>query len=57
MVQEKEVVVKLNWTHQLLVYPDYVHLLSDNIYATNKNIETLIDTSREMGIKVNTEKT
>jgi hypothetical protein len=46
----------LNGTHQLLVYADNVYLLSDNIDAIKKNMETLIDASIEVGLEVNTEK-
>jgi hypothetical protein len=56
-VQEKQVGQKLNGTHHLLVYPDDVNLLSDNIDAIKKNTETLIDASKEVGLEVNTEKT
>jgi hypothetical protein len=49
--------LKLNGTHQLLVYIDDVHLLGDNIDTMKKNTETLIDASREVGLEVNTEKT
>jgi hypothetical protein len=49
--------LKLNGTHQLLVYADDVNLLGDNIDAINKNMETLIDASKEVGLEVNTEKT
>jgi hypothetical protein len=42
--------LKLNGTHQLLVYADDVNLLGDNT-------ETLIDASKEVGLEVNTEKT
>jgi uncharacterized protein YabE (DUF348 family) len=49
--------LKLNGTHQLLVYADDVNLLSDDIDTTKENTQTLIDTSKEVGLKVNTEKT
>jgi hypothetical protein len=49
--------LKLNGTHQLLVYADDVNLLGDNIDAIKKNMETLIDASMEVGLEVNTEKT
>jgi hypothetical protein len=42
--------LKLNWTHQLLIYADDVNLLGDNT-------ETLIDASKEVGLEVNAEKT
>jgi hypothetical protein len=49
--------LKLNGTHQLLVYADDVNLLGDNVDATKKNMETLIHASKEVGLEVNTEKT
>jgi hypothetical protein len=49
--------LKLNGTHQLLVYTDDVNLLGDNIDAIKKNMETLVDVSKEVGLEVNTEKT
>jgi hypothetical protein len=49
--------LKLNGTHQLLAYADDVNPLGDNIDTTNKNTETLIDASKEVGLDVNVEKT
>jgi hypothetical protein len=49
--------LKLNGTHQLLVYAYDVNLLGDNVDAIKKNMETLIDSSKEVGLEVNTEKT
>jgi hypothetical protein len=40
-----------------LAYADDVNLLGDNIDITNKNTETLIDASKEVGLEVNVEKT
>jgi hypothetical protein len=47
----------LNGTHQLLAYADNVNLLGDNIDIINKNTETLIDASKEVGLEVNVEET
>jgi hypothetical protein len=40
--------LKLNGTHQLLVYADDVNLLGDNIDTIKKHMETLIDASKEV---------
>jgi hypothetical protein len=56
-VQENQVRLKLNGTHQLLVLADDVTLLCDNIHTINRNIQTLIDASKEVGLEENTEKT
>jgi hypothetical protein len=56
-VHENQVGLKLNGTHQLLAYTDDVNLLGDDIDTINKNTETLINASKEVGIEVNVEKT
>jgi hypothetical protein len=48
--------LKLNETHQLLVYADDVNLLGDNIDTINKNTKTS-DASKQFGLEVNAEKT
>jgi hypothetical protein len=42
--------MKLNRTHQLLAYADDVNLLGDNMDTIKKNIETLTDASKEVGL-------
>jgi hypothetical protein len=56
-VQENHVGLQLNWTHRLLAYVDDMNLLGDNIDTINKNTQTLIDASKEVGLEVNVEKT
>jgi hypothetical protein len=43
--------------HRQLVYADDVNLLGDNTYTIKKNTQTLTDTSKEVVLEVNTEKT
>jgi hypothetical protein len=57
MVQDNPVGLKLNGTRQLLAYADDVNLLGGNIYTINKNTETLIVASEEVGLEANIEKT
>jgi hypothetical protein len=56
-VQENQVGLKLNGTHQFLAYADDVNLLEDNINTINRNTETLIGGSKEVGLEVNVEET
>jgi hypothetical protein len=55
-IQENQVELKLNRTRQLLAYADDVNLLGDNIDTIMKNTETLMDASKEVGLKINVEK-
>jgi hypothetical protein len=45
-VQENQVGLKLNGTHQLLVYADYAYLLTANIETMKKNTETSMSVRR-----------
>jgi hypothetical protein len=56
-VQESQVRLKLNGTHQLLAYADNVNLLGNNIDTIKKTTETLTDTSKEVGLEITVEKT
>jgi hypothetical protein len=53
-VQENQAGLKLNGTHQLLVYAD-VNLLGDNIDTIKRNTRTIIDAGKEVGLEVNSE--
>jgi hypothetical protein len=56
-VQENQVGMKLNGTHQLLAYANDVKLLGDNIDTLKKSADTLTDASKEVGLEINVEKT
>jgi hypothetical protein len=56
-VQEKQVGLKLNATHQLLAYAGVVNLLGENMDTIKKHIETLTDASKEAGLDINVVKT
>jgi hypothetical protein len=51
-VRQNQMGLKLNGTHQLLVYADNVNLLGVNTGNTKKDKETLIDSSMEFGLEV-----
>jgi hypothetical protein len=48
--------LKLNGTHQHLTYADDVNLLGDNIETINKDTETFIVASNDVGLEKNVEK-
>jgi hypothetical protein len=48
--------LKLNGTHQLVVYADDVNPQDDNTDTIEKNRETLMVASKEVDLEVNTEK-
>jgi hypothetical protein len=54
--QENQLGLKLNGTHQFLAYTDNVNLVGDNIGTIEKNTETLIGASKEVGLEINLEK-
>jgi len=49
--------LKLNGTHQLLVYADDVNILGGSVRTVKKNTEALVVASKETGLEVNADKT
>jgi hypothetical protein len=56
-VQENQKGLILNGTRQLFAYADDVNVVGENIYIIQKNTKALLDASKEVGLKVNPEKT
>jgi len=49
--------LKLNGTHQLLVYADDVNTLRRSVQTINENADTLVVASKEIGLEVDADKT
>ena len=49
--------MKLNGTHQLLVYADDVNILGGSIHTVKENVEARVVATKEIGLEVNTDKT
>ena len=49
--------LKLNGTHQLLVYADDVNILAGSIHTVKENVEALVAATREIGLEVSADKT
>jgi hypothetical protein len=48
--------LKLNGTHQLLVYAGDVKILGGSVHTTKKNTDALVVASKETGLEVNADK-
>jgi len=56
MVQVNQWGLKLNGTHQLLVYSYYVNILG-SVYTIKKNTEALVVAGKETGLEVSADRT
>jgi hypothetical protein len=56
-VQENEVGLEFTGAHQLLVYADDVNLLGDSINIIRENKVSPLESSRDVGLEINAEKT
>jgi len=56
-VQVNQDGLKLNGTHQLLAYADYVNILGGSIRTLKENAEGLVAATREIGLEVSADKT
>ena len=56
-VQVSQDCLKLNVTHQLLVYADNVNMVGGSVHTVKENEEALVVTSKEIVLEVNVGKT
>jgi len=56
-VQVNQDALKLNGTHQLLVYADDVNILGGSVHTLKKNSKALVAVNKETELEVNAEKT
>ena len=55
-VQVNQDGLKLNGTHQLLVYADDVNILGRNVHTVKENAEALVVVTKEIGLRVNADR-
>jgi len=56
-VQVNQDCLKLNGTHQLLVYANDVNILEGSVHTLKKNAEALVAATREIGLEVSADET
>jgi hypothetical protein len=56
-VQVNQEGLKLNGTHNLFVYADYINILGRIVHTIKKNVDTLVVVCQETGLEVNADKT
>ena len=56
-VQVNQDGLKLNCTHQLLAYDDDVNILGGSVHTVKGNAETLVGSTKEIGLEMNANKT
>ena len=49
--------MKLNGTHQFLVYADDVNILGRSVHTIKKNTDVLVGARKDTGLEVNADKT
>jgi hypothetical protein len=55
-VQVKQHGLKLNVTHELLVYADNINMLGGSVHTVKKHTESLLVASKQVGLEVNDDK-
>ena len=56
-VQETNLGLDMNGTHQVLTYADDVHLIIDDIETIERNVDVLLNACKIIGLAINTTKT
>ena len=56
-IQESNLGLDMNGTHQVLAYVNDVNLIGDDIRAIERNADVLLNACKDIGLAVNTGKT